>query len=395
MCVYDQYDSDIRLPVTLPIHTGAALWKLARGEFPGRHASDYISHRDTSKFGHVCHRPLIPPNSSDHLICIYVDLIIDSLLSLEACSEAILHPSWFQIVVKGIRPTELDTRRISEAVHTPGCSKVDTLLLNGCGSFVGVQSYVSLCKQLQPSNLLLVGCCRVSPLLGVLNQLNSLVLESSAFYELAQVQCQVKAFTAITDVSSNRHQLLAKCLFNLREGLHYLSLQRSRLTDLPLDSISHCQHLRVISVLSPLDDGGPVFSHIVQTASDVFKALSHLRQLEYFEWSETINLRTVDLLSLHTLLLDSLPHLNHWHLGLSFLLLSTTDLEQETFAPLSPLLLTLLSDRVGDDSCTTFRFGLENEEISRWLNSLRPSVCFKIAKPQTFRKKCIQTTYLY
>ncbi len=379
----------------ITVHSGAALWKLAKGEFPGRHASDYISTRDAAKVGRSSQRPRIPPNTTHHCIKLFVDLVIDSLPCLEALTLAISHSTWFQIVVKGVRPTELNLNTVVRAVHALNCTEVDTLLLCGSVCRDDIQSQVSLCKLLQPSNLGLIGCCRVAPLLQAVNHLNSLILVSSAIYELTQTRCRIRALTAVTDVSSSQHHL-ATCLLNLRQWLQYLSLQSSKLTDMPLEAVAKCRNLKVVSfVQSPREDYGTTFSGPMQMASNVFEALSHLTQLEYFEWAQTINLRTVDLLALHKLLLDSLPCLNHWHMGLSFLLLSTTDLDGDTFAPLSPLLLALLKDKVGDESCTTYRFGLENRVVYSWLDSLRPSVCFRIAKPELFYKKNVQLTHMY
>ncbi len=375
----------------LSVHAGTALLRLARGEFPGRHASDYVSASDAFKFGRSAQRPVLPLNSSGLHINLYVDLTVNSLHYLEACSEAILHPTWFKIVVKGLRPAGMNLRALIECISALGCSPVPTLLLHGSVSLHDIQAQVSLCRMLQPSNLLLLGCCRVAPFLQVINHVDSLVLESSALYEL-QVRCQVKALTAVTDVTSSRSQL-AKCLFALRERLQYLSLESSPLTGLPLASLSMCQNLRVLSTVS-IDDHGSTFSGHMQIPLDIFQALSHLVHLEYFEWAEPVNLRTTDLLALHSLLLDSLPCLNHFHMGLRFLLLSTTDLEDENFALLLPVLLTLLKGKVGDESCTTFKFSFENELVLEWLNSLRPAVCFRIAKPELFRKKCTQFVYL-
>ena len=174
-----------------------------------------------------------------------------------------------------------------------------------------------------------------------------------------------------------RHSLAA-FLKSVSETLEYLQLRRWSLTSTDLDSVLQCSNLRVLCVTEECGDIVPHYPLL--SVADIFIALSQLPALEFFQWSENINMSTAGLLSLHNLLTLSLQSLKHFHISLSFILLSTTDLHNEEYCILRTILEPLLTGKTGDESCTTYRFPFNNEAVEEWLCHLRPAVCFRLGR---------------
>lgn len=157
--------------------------------------------------------------------------------------------------------------------------------------------------------------------------------------------------------------------------LEYLQLRWYRLCMLPLDSLQKCTKLRVLSITL---NTTTAFSSIKYntTTVKVLEALQHLQCLEYFEWSEPLNVYTRDILALYSLLSNYLPELLHWHWKLNSLLLSTTDLNNPHFKPLQDILTILLDGKTASSWCTNYKFSLDNPYFKGWLRGVRPLTCF-------------------
>ena len=172
---------------------------------------------------------------------------------------------------------------------------------------------------------------------------------------------------------------LGALLVSISDTLEYLQLNRWRFTMTDLESVLQCSRLRALCITEECRDSAP---HLpLHSASDIFVSISKLPHLEFFQWSESINLTTAGLLSLYHLLCNSVTALQHFHVCFPLLLLSTTDLENESYSPLGSVLLPLLQGKKGDESCTTFMFSFDNEAVKKWLLVLRPTVCFRLGKP--------------
>ncbi len=176
---------------------------------------------------------------------------------------------------------------------------------------------------------------------------------------------------SISRIMVNSTDSLLRFLFANSNVLEYLQL-RYFVTTPTLEYIQKCNHLRVLSLI--MDNSTlMVNSH---TAVELFEALQHIKALEYFEWSSSLNLTTSDLFALNRLLLNHLPRLVHFHLRFSYLLLFTTDLSNSYFKPLYDLLIQLLKDKIQHSWCCTYKFTTDNTHFQKWLGERRPEICF-------------------
>ena len=196
---------------------------------------------------------------------------------------------------------------------------------------------------------------------------------------LSVSHCQITALGIIQPtLSKNESQTniaLVKFLQHNWNVVEYIQLRPFFLTTVltPLLTQLNCSKLRVLSIDSCGQSSREKQFHL---GEDIFNALTELCNLEYFEWAEVFNLRTIDILALYHLLLNYLPKLQHWHMYLNRLLLSTTDSDNELFFPIQPLLQPMLKGKIGDESCTTYKFPHSHIAFVSWLQTLR-SICFK------------------
>ena len=367
-----------------------AFCKLALGEFPGRHSMDYLSKGDVKKVGKA--KPQLVRNHSNHRIQLYLNVAISSTSTLESFTGATAHSGWFQIVVKGLNLTGAGPKLITHTFRSVDVTELqDLYLLTATSSDLHPQASLTFLSQ--PFTLWLCtrfGLCDIHSILHSAKQINGLLLTSdttdlqSVFDPLSKTDCVITALTVLraqsTSLPRQLNEQLGVCLLNLCNNLKYLQLRSWLFTSMPLDALKSCSYLRVLSITESPEENGNSFTPPLHTVSNILNMLLHLSHLEFFEWSETINMRTPDLLSLHSLLLDALPNLRHWHMSLSFLLLSTTDLENAEYGAIASVLVPFLQDKWGDESCTTYRFSLESETFKHWISSLRPDVCFRVNK---------------
>ena len=100
---------------------------------------------------------------------------------------------------------------------------------------------------------------------------------------------------------------------------------------MPLDSLQKCVNLRVLSISTNSSTGNSHHFKDRVSATQIFMALQSLDSLEYFEWSEPLNILTEDILALYGLLSKHLPNLAHWHWKLCYFLLFVTDLDNTMY----------------------------------------------------------------
>ena len=370
--------------------------KLMCGEFPGRHTSDYLSSEDLVKvrgspkphLSHVC-------ASTSSCSILYVNIPIHSPRMLERLLKSSAESKWFHLVLKGLNLTLLDPKYITSALQKLDLSELrdlhlstslgtDTACLLPVLSTLPQSLSLWLSNNLTPNDML--------PILQSVGYLRCLLVTSKSFpvfEDLANANCNMKALTVILSAPSGISKYLNRvttCLQSISKSLEYLQLRSCLLSSI-FAAVQTCSRLRVLSV-SP-SGGSYSGSTPHPNMFNVFKMLAQLSSLEFFEWTESLNMQTKDILSLHRLLSDALPKLQHWHMNFPYLLVFTTDLENQEYGPIMPMLQSLLEGKTGDESCVTYKFSFESEAFQVWLSSLRLNVCFRSGKYTSY----LQTMY--
>lgn len=387
MCIINHVH-DCRVLIVILIYLIVyILCKLIGGEFPVKHSSDYIGPLDKKAFS--VSKPKLPRNLSMKVV-LKVNVKIacqDILVALTKTASSSIH---FKVVYSGIEisshmkeffskyftdlhfnevfidPVLINASEL-KSLCLPGLTMNGTLWLNTDSTLSANLYRVLLSKfQIRPC---------ATPFGLVITQLSSNLLIA-----LMAQNASVKYFSVLPlhqpmlKNIANSCDVLGEFLSVNSETLEYLQLRWYLLTSLPLESLQKCANLRVLSVT--VNTNTPFAHHFKHfaTAAELFKALQHLQQLEYFEWSEHLNLVTNELLLLYELLSKYLPNLQHWHWRLINLLLSTTDLEN--FKSLEELLRPLLEGKTGTPSCTTYKFSTNNVHFKCWLETVKPQTCF-------------------
>ena len=362
------------------------LLNLVNGRVPVIHLCDYVNDREAEILGlsrpqlsrpQLSCSPLQPP------VSLHVNLMLDDTATkptIDALVEICSHRQWVEVKLKGLNILGLNPAVLKKfqlnfnALMSP---IIDHVYLTGA-CFRELKEIQSI------SSTLWVSCDASLPTIpgnciNILlashegnNQLTKTLHELSTEPQCLQAFCIMQQGLELTDALS---AALSIFLQTVSGSLEYLQLQRWSFTSTDLKSLLQCTKLRVLSIT---EECLPTFTLPKRRASDIFTAISELPYLEFFQWSESLNLVTADLLSLRHLLRDSLRSLNHFHIGILWLHLSTTDLENESYSPLGEVLLPLLSGKEGSDMCSTYRFSLTNDRILEWLSVLRPQVCFRV-----------------
>ena len=364
-----------------------ALSKLANGKYPGRHVSDYLSSEDMEKTGRAgC--PQLGSNPFDHHIKLRVTISLNSI-SFQTFPKMSAKSKWFQVVVKGLglQHPSLSSAHVVQAHSALDFSQLRDVFLYSF-PYDDVGSIAPLSSTLSPLSLsltLYTSCDSLRQILHSVSYLSALHLDIGSLVTdavlniLCETSCQITALTLnrlqIYHPAKHHNEKLGSCLLHLHGTLEYLRLVCWPLTDAPLESLRLCSHLRVISII---EFHSTRTIRPVHTISEIFQMLAYISCLEFFEWSEDINIRTEDILCLYQLLKGSLPCLRHWHMKLSYILLSTMDLQNDEYSVVQSLLVPLLCDKTGDESCTTYRFSMSSEVFSSWICSLRADVCFRL-----------------
>ena len=378
---------------TIPFSSSlvSSLKKLVAGEFPGTHATDYLSSKDRQS--HAAVRPqLPPPHSASEQIKLLLNLTPDGATSLEPFCD--LHcTSHFRVVITGLDLLSLGHKYLLSAQLECllQCNvalrhvKIDPSLIDDRSvSLLPVLSPSAILSFIVPSQLekeekYVEIFTHLFKSISLVNLFTN-TYDERVFSALLPVShCKVRALgimqPTLSRNESQTRSVIVKFLQHNSETIEYLQLRPYFLTTMlmPLLTQLQCSNLRVLNIDSCGQSSREKEFHL---GIDIFNSLHELYNLEFFEWSEVINLRTTDILALYRLLSSGLPKLRHWHMYLNKLLLSTIDLHSELYFVLLPLLEPLLSGKVGDDSCTTYMFAFRNPAFISWLQSLR-DVCFK------------------
>ena len=362
------------------------------GEFPGTHACDYLHSKD-KKALKLARPHLPPPHPDSEQIKLLLNVSLYKMNSLEYFSKQHC-TSHFSVVIAGLDLLTLRQKALLAAqLRNLQLCNISLLHLKVDPSLVNAQS-LPLLPTLSSSCILSFIVTSelkeeeeyVSIFAHLLRSTSAIkafftnTSDERVFNALLSVShCRVRALGIIQPtLSRNESQTnlaLVKFLQCNCANIEYIHLRPFFLTTVltPLLTQLNCSTLRVLSIDSC---GLSTREKQFHFGEDIFTVLGQLPNLEYFEWAEVINLRTNDINALHNLLLSSLPKLQHWHMYLNRLLLSTTDLENEHFSVILPLLQPMLDGKVGDESCTTYMFSFSHGAFISWLQALR-NVCFK------------------
>lgn len=349
---------------------------------------DYVSDKEAQTL--KVFRPQLK-SQQQHPITLYINLMLDDTSSKQTvamlakiCSQQ----RWVKVVVKRINILGLSSnvlKKLQQNLDALLSPVIDHVYFTGTclrelGNITALSPSLSLWVSCDASSQLptISGNC-VSVLLATQLRSHQLAVRLS---ELSLQSLALRAFCILrqkNEISEDLCKALGSFLLSVSASLEYIQLRRWSLLSTDLDSLVQCSKLRVISVTEDCEKAS-ISNSPIRSPSDIFLALSQLPHLEFFQWSESINLTTAALLSLHHLLCKSVKSLQHFHVCLKLLLLSTTDLETESYFLLSDVLLPLLKGKQGDESCTTYMFPFENTTVLEWLHMLRPEVCFRLCK---------------
>ena len=357
------------------------LVNLVNGRVPVTHLRDYVNDREAETLG--LSRPQLTCNPLQSPASLHVNIMLDDTATkrtiddlIEICS----HRQWVEVKLKGLnilglRSTVLKKFKLNfNALISP---ITDHVYLTG--------TCFRELKEIQNVSSTLWMSCDADQLTIPSNCMNFLLASRGAndqfvrvVHELSAEPPCLRAFCLLhqgMDLSGALSVALSTFLQTVSGSLEYLQLQCWSFFSTDLKSLLQCTNLRVLSITK---DCVPMFTMPKHSAADIFTAISQLPHLEFFHWSESLNLTTVGLLSLHRSLRESLGLLRHFHIGQFWLQLSTTDLRNESYSPLKKVLLPLLSGKEGSDACTTYRFTFAHDRILEWLSVLRPQVCFRL-----------------
>ena len=357
--------------------------KLARGEYPVSHPSDYVSKEDLSRVYRQS-PPVLPHSHTPPRLIISVELPspsqVDSILELYSSKY------YFKVEISGC---DLSLLRSS---HVP---RLLSAVQNKCLSNLSVHLshlpvIVQKCDHLPLSSrtsLSLVGdqSLQVSHHLRTLLSrcaIRMIIIDNQ--YAVNHPSCLIDPLTNISSFSllgvntKEADQNLEQFIDRNCSSLEYFEVNAC-LTLLPqcVRALRQCAALRVLSVTQKRLDRR---LQIDCSPDTIFSTIGSLASLEYFEWKESIALRTRDLVALYETLSHRLPRLRHLHLHGFTVLVSTPDLDNPQLEAIMELLLSLLTGKEGDESVCTYKFQFSNDTFKHFIGTVRPDVCF-CAKP--------------
>lgn len=366
------------------------LCKLIGGEFPVKHYSDYIGPADKKAFPFS--KPSLSPNISRRIL-LKVNIMIGSQDVVSALHRSTSNSLHFEVIYSGIGFSSLlAPRKVLKAMNS--CFSqlhLDTIVVPS--GIIEVAEKMKLLYLTTSGTLWLNIDVALSQSLyevffsRVLNHSSTVTigsiglvvthLDTNFLAAIISKKYQINSFTllnhqykqSIEDARDKFNEFLnsnAHCL-------EYIELHH-HMTPVSLESLQKCANLRVLMIAAV----SPVSHHKRPvSAAQIFLTIKHLHSLEYFEWSESLNIITKDVLDLYNLLSNYLPRLLHWHWKLCHLLLFTTDLGNSAFEPLEAILSILLAGKNVSSWCETFKFTLDNCHFQHWLETIRPQVCFR------------------
>lgn len=369
------------------------LQRLVAGEFPGKHTSDYLLSKD-KKALKVVRTRLPPPHSNSGHVKLLLSLGLCRMSSLEWFTNQHC-TSHFKVVITGLdllllRQKSMLTFQLknlqlcnSSLLHIkfdPSLVNAESMTLLPKLSPSCVLSFI-VPSELEAEQKYAKIFAHLLKSTSVINAFFTNTSDERVFNALLSVDhCRVRALGIIQPIlsrnESQNNVAMVKFLQHNSSNIEYIQLRPHFLTTVltPLLAGLKCSNLRVLSIDSC---GQSSREKDFRSGADIFNALCELDNLEYFEWAEVVNLRTNDIMALYNVLTNFFPKLQHWHMYLNRILLSTTDLNNECFSDLLPLLGPMLKGKVGDESCTTYMFFLSHATFMSWIQSLR-SVCIKV-----------------
>lgn len=314
-----------------------------------------------------------------------VNVMIGCQEILSALKKSVSSSIIFDVVYSGMGFSSLCNRKLLKHLDCFGALHLDELFihlglleLRPASNFPGLNTNGILWLDTESS--LLVNCHKFEVLLSRCTGPIKLVLTGlnvDCFVALHALKTQVSSLSVLS--CSHKlieiNSILGQFLDVNSKTLEFLQLKYV-LTLLPPNLLQKFANLRVLSVSVNTYSGWSRHTNHSVTATQIFAALEHLYYLEYFKWSEPLNIITRDILALYNLLSNYLPKLVHWHWKLSSFLLFTTDLNNSTFEPLEAILKILLAGKTTSSWCTTYKFGWDNFHLKKWLETIRPLVCF-------------------
>lgn len=184
--------------------------------------------------------------------------------------------------------------------------------------------------------------------------------------------------------STEHYHKLGTCLQSLSSTLEFLYLKSWKPTYLPLQSLSACTSLRVLSVITGFVTFGDCEDPC--TFSQLLQALTSLKSLEYVELEQVIDLNAGDLAQLRSVVRNSLPQLSHCHLHVNSLVLRRSDLDVPEHSVVHQLIRSFLTIKPNGHSMLyrspeSFQIcqkGQANSLMVKWLSSLRAQTCFRL-----------------
>ena len=329
-------------------------------------------------------------------LALYINLLLDDTTTkqtIHALTEICSQHRWIMVTLKGINLLGVNSTSLEKfhlVVDTLISPRTEHVYLTEtcCRDLKGWQGasgndlslWLSREASLPPTPCIIPVNCR-DLLISTPEHSRQLVMTLSV---LTTEQRSLRSFCLLRqsmDISDTLSTTLGVFLVSVSGSLEYLQLRRWSFTATDLNTLYQCSKLRVISVTE--DCGSSVFNSPKHSVSDILTVISQLPHLEFMHWSENLNLPTAGLLGLYRLLTDSFKSLRHFHIYFTSLLLSTTDLENESYFVLKQnLLVPLLSGLEGSEPFTTFMFVFEKiqDSLSKFLSLQRPDVCFKLSQ---------------
>lgn len=385
--------------IFIPFDSVSPIHQCCLGNFPGTHAMDYVSNKELKVFSFKKRPQLVQQGPASHgRIKLLINCYQLHTHTLEMVAQTNRDSSFFEIVLSGCQLYELhymkpnlpgislSTVSVFRIVCDDKCCEIFECLARAGAHAVSFPTDVALSLRHNPK--LLAAACRWLRGLGLVSSL--MVVNNDSRQRDLEYLGQL--------VDSLQHSHLRALLFDgvgvdicevlgsLSPSLEYLDIVKISFMEIPLAALGQCCHLRVLS----LNTLSAKRHHPHVPPGVIFRNLSSLPLLEYFEWVESCNLTATDVTALHFVLTNSLPNLCHWHTNFPKLLLSVTDIKKEEVLPVLSVVSQLLQGWVGDEYCMTKIFSAKVALLDR-LRQLRPGVCIQI---DTVRSDWMSTFFL-
>ena len=341
------------------------------------HPSDYVSASDKKAI------PLTKPElaSMTKKITLSLNVKITTMSTFRLLQKTLSYHNIFNTVITKISL----------------CSSLSRSHISEMLSFFSGHYYSNICyspsmvsaTQAMPS-LLPGGCLRLSfsnPLndtTSVENVLHCLSKPSTIFVEnyLHEVFILLKnapliAFGVLPDIE-NSDKKIGDCLESLKLLLHsnatcmkYLQLNRFPTALIGQLELTALRNLKVLSIASKTIKTKSISSPTNQMCT----VLKYLEMLEYFSWTDGINIFSKELILIYETLKSSLPRLAHWHMS-SFKVVLFTNISPAERKKVAYIYDHLMEGKSGNEVCSTYKFSLDSIHFKVWLAFARPDVCF-------------------